>query len=331
MLRPAGSNPASKEDADRDLGFGSVVAQASHQRLLNRDGSFNVARTGMSIWSSISPYHWLLTISWGQFLGLTVLAIILINIGFACAYTLCGTDALTGPRLAADGGPFWQAFFFSFHTFATIGYGNVTPNGLAANLIVVVESICALVGTALVTGLIFARFSHPSARIVFSNNAVIAPYRDITGFMFRITNVRKSQIVELTAQVILSLFVEEGGVSSRKFFGLELERNKVTFFPLSWTIVHPIDERSPLFGYDAERLIAAKAEFLILLSGTDETIAQTVHRRSSYRADEVVWNAKFSSMFMYPELNEDQQVLKVDISRIHEIEYVATVEANLDE
>ena len=214
------------------------------------------------------------------------------------------------------GGRFSQAFFFSIQTFATIGYGQIAPNGLAANLVVTVEALVGVMYQALATGLLFARFTRPTASLLFSARAVVGPYNDGQGLMFRIVNRRRSEIIELEAQVLFSaLEPDNRGGTARRYTALPLERNKVTFFPLSWTIVHPIDSASPLAGRTPEELEQAEAEILVLLTGIDEALEQTVHACSSYRADEIVWNARFGSMF----LPADGRVM-VDISRVHEIE-----------
>ncbi len=308
---------AVEKDEPKDLGFGSVVAKESRQRLVNRDGSFNVRRTGLAFWSSLSPYHFLLTVSWGKFLGLMTFCFVFINAVFALAYLACGAGALSGTMVEHQYGAFWQAFFFSVHTFATIGYGNISPVGMAANLIVVAESLAGLLATALITGLIFARFSRPTAKIVFSEKAVIAPYKNITGFMFRITNGRKNQLYGLEVKVNVSLYVPGNGPTNRRFHELKLERHRVEFFPLAWTIVHPIDEQSPLYGYTSEQLQQSDAEFFVLLTGMDETASQVVHTQSSYKHEELVWNAKFASI--YEPLN-DNDPITIDVGRLHDIE-----------
>lgn len=307
------------DDENKDLGFGAIVAKESRQRFVNRDGSFNARRAGLPFWTSLSPYHLLLSVSWGKFLGLVTLYFIAINTIFALAYLACGEGALVGTTVAAAHGAFWQAFFFSVHTFATIGYGNIAPVGMAANLIVVFESLAGLLATALITGVIFARFSRPTARIVFSNKAVIAPYKNITGFMFRITNARKNQLINLEAKVSLSLYVRGNGPTNRQFYQLKLERSRVDFFPLSWTIVHPIDNESPLHGYTLEQLQQADAEFIILLTGLDDSISQVVHTRSSYKHDEIAWNAKFSNIYQ-PIVPNDP--VTIDVGRLHDIESI---------
>ena len=308
---------------DRDLGFGSVVSRQSRQRLLNRDGSFNVARTGLGFLQSFAPYHQLLTISWGGFFAAVSVSYLVLNLIFSVAYLACGPDALLGPGSAMLGGRFSTAFFFSIQTFATIGYGQIGPNGLAANLVVTVEALVGLMYQALATGLLFARFARPTASVLFSSRAVIAPYDNVQGgraLMFRIVNRRRNEITELEAQVLFSAVEPDRyGGTVRRYSVLPLERNKVTFFPLSWTIVHPIDSASPLAGRTPEDLDRAEAEILVLLTGIDEAFEQQVHARSSYRADEIVWNARFQSMFLSPDAG---QRVSVDITRVHEIEPV---------
>jgi inward rectifier potassium channel len=307
------------EEESKDLGFGSVVSQESRQRLLNQDGSFNVRRKGLHFWSSLSFYHSLITISWTKFLSLVVTSYFLFNLVFAFAYLLCGKYGLSGLADKSLLGRFIQEFFFSVQTFSTIGYGYISPINFAANMVVVIESLVGLLWVAMATGLLFARFSRPTAKIIFSKVAIIAPYRGITAFEFRIINGLKSQLIDLEAKVLFSQKEQVGNNKLRRFYGLPLERNKVVFFPLSWTIVHPIDENSPLYGYDAKKLEEVEAEFLILLTGIDETFSQTVHTRSSYKASEIIWNVKFVNMFNRH--NDDE--LTIDIKKLHDIEKVS--------
>jgi inward rectifier potassium channel len=216
------------------------------------------------------------------------------------------------------GGRFAQAFFFSVQTFATIGYGQIGPNGAPANVIVTIEALVGLMYQALATGLLFARFTRPTAAVLFSRNAVVAPYSDGEALMFRIVNRRRNEIIQLEAQVLFSAMEPDGrGGTTRRYTLLPLERNKVTFFPLSWTVVHPLDAASPLAGQTREALEQRQAEILVLLSGIDEALEQTVHARSSYRADEIVWNARFQSMFL---TSDRQSRVAVDVSRVHDIE-----------
>jgi len=313
------SVPAAR-GTDVDLGFGSVVARESRQRFLNRDGTFNVRREGLRFWESNSVYDYLLTVSWPRFLTIVVLAYLAANAVFAAFYVLAGPDALVGAHSPAGVGPFGEAFFFSVHTLATIGYGSIAPSTLAAHLLVTIETLIGLLGVAVIAGISFARFARPVAKILFSRQAVIAPYRGGRAFMFRIVNKRSTQLVELEAKVMLIRRKRDGATASdREFIQLPLERDRVAFFPLSWTVVHPIDEASPLRGWTSSELIECDAEFVIMLSGFDETFSQTVHARSSYKSDEIVWGARFRSMF---NPTSGEGTISVDIRKLHEIESV---------
>lgn len=310
--------PPQRSDVDADLGFGSVVARESRRRLLNHDGSFNVRREGLGFFRSLSAYHYFLTITWTRFLTLVAAVYIAANAFFAGIYVACGPDALTGFERQGTGERFVTAFFFSVHTLSTIGYGTIAPQNLAANIVVTIESVVGLINYATVAGFVFARFARPTAKIVFSRNAVIAPYRDGIALMFRIANERRSELVELEAKVLLSWRREGGTALEREFRALRLERERVVFFPLSWTIVHPIDEESPLRGMTAEEFAERDPEILILLNGFDETFSQVVHTRSSYRAEEVVWGARFRSVFV-PAPGGD---LRIDVRLLHDIERI---------
>jgi len=305
----------SREEA-KDLGLGSRVAQQSRLRFLNRDGSFNVRRRGMSFFHSLSLYHALLSMSWMKFTAVLMGGLVVFNGLFAIAYVLCGEGAIHGATAVTFPGRLLEAIFFSVQTATTIGYGHLSPVGIAANMVVSVEVMVSLLGFALATGILFARFSRPDARVVFSHNAVFAPYRGITAFEFRIANERKSQLIQVEMKVIMSRF--EGGKNNpkRAFYELPLERDRVQFFPLNWTIVHPIDEKSPLFGVSQSALMQSDTEFMVFLTAMDETFSQTVHTRTSYKPEEIVWGAKFSDMFE----RTDDGLISVDLRRIHEIE-----------
>ena len=282
----------------RDLGFGAVVSRESQQRLLNRDGTFNVERRGLPFWSSFSLYHSLLTMPWVRFLLLGVVWYVVANSLFALAYMACGPEALASTTPGIERNPFLRAFFFSVETLSTIGYGNIVPTGIAANMVVTLESLTGLMGFAIITGLLFARLSRPTARVLFSRQAVIAPYRDIKALEFRVANARSNELIEVSAKVMLSRFENVDGVRTRRYYALALERDGVVFLPLTWTVVHPIDEQSPLHGETPESLRSSQAELLVLLRAFDEIFSAIVQTRTSYTLDEVKWGARFANAFM---------------------------------
>lgn len=276
-----------------DLGFGTSIVAS--RRLINKDGSLNVIRRGQSIWT---PYQTLVEMTWPQFLGVIVLFYFGINLFFAVLHLLLGVETLhgiQGKNLLQNVG---DAFFFSVQTFTTVGYGTLSPEGVAANLVSSLNALTGLMSFALATGLFFARFSKPRAQILFSKHGIIAPYRGITSFQFRIANLRNNKIINLEAQLIMSwVGKDEKGEERRRFAVLPLERKKVVLFPLNWTIVHPIDEDSPMANWTKADFEAKNVEVMILVKGYDETFAQEVHANSSYVDEEIIWNARFRPMF----------------------------------
>lgn len=315
-MTPASDRNRRPPEDTRDLGFGSRVAQRSQARLLNRDGTFNVARRGLPFFRTLNPYHSLLTISWARFFAFVVTLYFATNFAFAAAYFLCGPQALGGSRAATPLARFLEDFFFSVQTLCTIGYGTLSPASLRANLVVTLESLGGLIFFGLFTGLIFARFSRPRARILFSRQAVIAPYHGISAFEFRIINSYRSQLVDVVPVVVLSRLAEREEGRMRVFEELALERPRVTFFPLQLTVVHPIDETSPLRGMTQRDLAEADAEFIVLIDAFDETFSQTVHTRSSYKHHETVVGARFADMF----IDDAGGRISVDLRKLHEIE-----------
>ncbi len=306
-----------EKEQDRDLGFGEKVARESRERLLNRDGSFNVERTGLKLTSWLNPYHFLLTISWRSFIGLTLLVYFLSNIIFGLLFASLGGETVVDTSSSPTESLFWRGFFFSVQTFATIGYGTIHPVGIVANLLVALESYYAMILTALLTGIVFARFARPTAKILFSKMALISPYQDKTAFMMRLVNSRNNQLIEVEAKIMFSRLMDENGKKVRRFDMLELEREKVSFLPLAWTIVHPIDENSPMYGLTEEDLERSDTEIAILLSAMDETYAQVVHTRTSYKPDEIKVGYKFSNIYNEVESGEK---ISIDVRKLSHVE-----------
>jgi inward rectifier potassium channel len=284
-------------DDERDLGFGTKLTDPS-TRLLNRDGSFNVKRRGLPFWRGFDPYSYLIRAPWPRFIGVILLIYTLENIVFASIYMAVGIKHLNGVVATTFWEQFAEAFFFSSQTITTLGYGRISPVGFWASSVAALESMLGIMGFALITGLLYGRFSRPTAKLIYSNKSLISPYQGGIAWMFRIANIRENQLIEVEVQVMLSRIEQmENGKKVRRFYSLNLERNRVNFLALSWTIVHPIDENSPLKGTTPEDFRESDSEFIILIKGFDDTFSQTVHTRSSYRYEEVVWGAKFTPIF----------------------------------
>ena len=274
-------------EAEDDLGFGTIITD----RLLDDAGDFNVRRRGFS---AFTPYQDLLEMSWPMFFLVVVGVFVLQNAVFGGLLLVEGTEAWQGEEEAPMVGRFAQAFFLSVQTFTSVGYGYLAPTTGYSN---VVASACALAGQltfALVTGLFFARFSKPRALFVFSENIIVSPYEGGQALMFRIANQRNNKMTNLAARVNLSWVDPEKG---RRFAQLPLERDRIDFFPLNWTIVHPIGEESPLHGKSPEAIRRANVEVMILFEGHDDTYASKVFRSHSYTCREFLFGHRFVPMY----------------------------------
>ena len=307
-----------KQEESKELGFGSKTS-SQKSRLINSDGSFNIKRIEPSKWQSISVYHALLLMSWRKFNTIVFIYFFGINLFFACCYYIVGVDGLKGIEGITNADKFLEAFFFSTQTLSTVGFGRISPGSHFISTIAAIESLIGLLGFALATGLLYGRFSRPKVHLIFSNNAIIAPFKDATAFQFRVVNkMRNSQITDMEARITVAKFEIENGIKVRRFRPMELEISKITFFPLTWTINHPINENSPIYGMSMLELKEANVEFLVILNGYDDTFSQTVNKRFSYTMDEVVCGAKFLSVFTENEKGE----LVQDINKISDYELV---------
>jgi inward rectifier potassium channel len=234
-------------------------------------------------------YHHLLTTTWPRLIGLLTMLYVVANGLFALAY-LAEPQSIENARP----GSFVDAFFFSVQTMATIGYGRMVPRTLWGNMLVTVEALVGLLGVAMVTGLMFAKFSRPTARVLFSRSAIVAPFEGTPSLMFRMGNARGNNIVEAQVHVVLARNeVTAEGESMRRFHDLELARRQSALFTLSWTAIHPITETSPLRGATPATLQAVDAEIIVSLLGFDEHFSQTVHARHFYRPSDIMWDARF--------------------------------------
>lgn len=271
---------------------------ASFRRVINKDGSFNVHRRGVT-WRDFHPYLHLINMSWPAFLSTLFLGYVVINTIFAGAYFLLGPDQLAGAEAPTGFGRFLNDFFFSSHTLSTVGYGNISPKGTAGNAVASLEALFGVLGFAVATGLLYGRVSRPSARLGFSQHMLLTPYQDGTSLQFRLGNRRANSLMEIEAQVLFMTVNQENETPVRRYDFLKLERPTVMFMPLTWTVVHPIDGDSPLLGKTAEDLERLQAEVLILIKAYDDTFAQTVLVRHSYRHDEIRWGARFARPFSW--------------------------------
>ncbi len=275
----------------KDPGLGSKFRPGA-KRLMNKDGTFNVRKTGAR--SNIrDTYQWLIKMTWSKFFALTFVFIMVVNLLFAFTYVLIGIDHLSGVKPGEFTHNLIQAFFFSFQTFTTLGYGHIAPVGQLSNFIAILEASTGLMVFAIITGLLYGRFAKPSMRILYSENALIAPYHDGWALMFRVVNLRNSTLLDLGASVFLTMYVKENNKYKRRYYRLKLEISKIEFFPATWTVVHPIDDKSPFKQLDLHHLEDEDIEVIIQLTAFDDTFSQQVHSRHSYLSNEIVVGARF--------------------------------------
>lgn len=316
-MRKRASELIKNEQEREDIGFGTKIT-AHDTRLVNRDGNFNVKRINQPLDAWLNIYNNLIVMPWRKF-GLLILAFFLIiNFSFAVIYYYLGTEHLLGVVANNESDKFWETFFFSAQTLTTVGYGRISPLGFWTSFVAAIESLIGLLSFALATGLLYGKFSRPVAHIAYSSQALISPYLEAQAFMFRIINERSHQLIEVSAEAVLSrLEKDKNGQLSRKYYSLKLERSKVNFFPSNWTIVHAITEDSPLFGQTDQDLEDNETEIMILIKGFDDSFAQTVHSRYSYIASEIIWNAKFVPM----QSNQGHMTI-VDLAKLSDYELI---------
>jgi inward rectifier potassium channel len=296
----------------QDLGLGGRMSERSRARLLNHDGTFNVRRNNLGPLHPFNAYNTLLRLTFPRLIALLCVAYAVTNVFFAALYWLCGPGTLTGAG-EAPLARFEDSLFFSVQTLATIGYGRLVPATRAANVLVAAEALVGLLGFAIVSGLLFARFTRPTAKISFSDKALIAPYYGGWALMFRLINLRNHDLTDVRAVVSYARWETSDGERSREFDQLTLERDSVIFMPLHWVIVHPIDAKSPMRGMTEALFAGSVPEIVCLITADDETFAQTVHARTSYDAGDVVWGARFADMYV-----ADEAHIAIDWNRLHE-------------
>jgi inward rectifier potassium channel len=303
-----------KEFTDSGLS-NQVGAQSS--RLLGENGQFRVRREGVQWWEKWSLSHVLTTMSWGRFIPLIILFAFLLNLFFAVCYYLMGIEQFAGHVSTNKWEEFTEVFFFSAQTITTVGYGRMNPVGFWPNMVASFESLLGLIVFAVVTGLVYGRFSKAVAHLKFSPHALISPFQNGQALMIRMANSKNHDIAEVEALVLLSLVVYDGQNFVRKYYTLDLERSKVNALALSWTLVHPLREGSPLWEITPELLEENEGEILVTIKGFDTTFSQTVLARKSYHHTEVVWNARFKPTFHRSE-DGKETILRLDRLGDHE-------------
>jgi inward rectifier potassium channel len=287
-------------------------------RLLNSDGSTSLKKRGIPVWERISIYHTLIRMKIKSFLLCIFLFYTTINVIFACLYFVIGVSNL---GVAQPGGffdQFMEAFFFSSQTLTTVGYGHMAPYGMLANVVASAESLIGILSFALVTGLIYGRFSKPRAYLLFSPNILIAPYKSGKALMFRLATYKNNHLTDVEANVTLALHEKEGDKTVTKFYPLKLEMAKINSLPLSWTLVHALNDDSPLYNYTKEDVVEKKMEVIVYIKAFDDHFSNVVQQRTSYLYTQLIYGAKFLPMFERAQAG-DYTLLELNKINAHEL------------
>jgi inward rectifier potassium channel len=280
-----------------NTGFGTN-ASSYGGRLLNKDGTPNLKKTGVGFFERFSWFHTMLTMKAWKFFIIIFLFYIIVNLGFTLIYYFIGVEKLTGLTVTNELEKFSEAFFFSTQTFTTVGYGRVNPSGFAMNAVSALQALIGLLSFAVATGLMYGRFSLPKAYVRFSDKALISPYEGITGLMIRMAPFKNtSALTDAEAKVTIAMIVEKNGILTNQFYNVTLETVKINALALSWTLVHPINEESPLYGFTENDFKTIKGEVLIYLKAFDDTFSNNVIARTSYTFDEIAFGYKFTPMY----------------------------------
>lgn len=305
-----------KAKADNESGLGTN-SNSNGGRFFNKDGSPNVEMMGIPLIERLNLYHTLLSLPKWKFLVVIVVAFILMNLLFAAVYLLLGIEHLNGMVAITNADKFGEAFFFSAQTFTTVGYGRINPVGFAASFVASLEALVGLLSFALITGLLYGRFARPKAYINYSNNALFAPFRGGVALMVRMVPYTKNFLVNVEAKITMNLQVLEDGVYKNKFFQLSLDIAKATTLISNWTLVHVINEESPLFNLTKEEIENGKVEMFVFVQGFDESFSNTVVSRTSYTYEEFVYGAKFLPMY-HP--NDDNTGTVLHLNKLNDFE-----------
>ncbi|MDA6069350.1 ion channel [Flavobacterium sp. AC] len=286
-----------KAQTDKNSGF-SANANSYGGRFVNKDGTPNIEKRGMHLFRRISWYHTMIDMPNWKFMSILFAFYIAMNFIFAVVYYAIGIEHLDGIEQSQSVlTQFGQAYFFSAQTFTTVGYGHISPTGFLTSALSAAEALIGLLSFAIATGLFFGRFSKPVAYLKFADNALISPYGENKGLMIRLVPFKNTNFTDATAKITLGLSLEENGVQTNKFYSLKLELDHINALSLSWTLVHPITEDSPLFNFSAEDFKKAQGEILVFITTFDNMFSNTVAARTSYTFNEIVYGAKFETMY----------------------------------
>lgn len=300
---------------NNDTGFGTSTADVGG-RFVNKDGTFNMRKEGLPVWERFSIFHNMLNMPRWKFILIVIIFYLTVNIFFSILYYFIGPEEFQGMIAKTSWQKFKEIYFFSTETFTTVGYGRVNPVGDMANFVASIEAISGFLSLAIFTGLMYGRFSKPRSFLMFSDNALVSPYQDKTALMFRFVSYKDNHVLtDVEVRLTVGFQVNENDKAVYKFYSLDLERQRVDNLPMNFTVVHPLNENSPLYGFTEDDMRNADVELYVLIRGFDDVYSNIVLQRTSYTFNEIKFNARFVPMYKE---SDDKNTTIVELHKLNE-------------
>lgn len=286
--------------------------QRQHSKIIKSNGTLNFKVRGLSLFKTVEIHNLLLSVRWSGFVMFVFFFYLFVNTIFTFLYIISGVTGLSGIS-ATSTNVFFKVFYFSAQTLCTGYFTDTIPVSIRSTSLAAIEAVVGLFIFALITGLLYSRFSKPNSKIIFSDKIMIRSYKQGKALMVRIANIKRNQLLKVSAELILMLRIETDGIKKNVFYNLPLEQESIGMLLLTWTIVHPIDDESPLDTFSIEDIAAADGEIIAVIEGSDDILSQNVFARTSFSADDIVFDATFEDI-TYTDKNN---ILTIDISKIN--------------
>ncbi len=298
------------------------VYHKDQSKIIKPDGTLNFRVKGLPFFKTIELHNLLLSVNWFVFVTIVFCIYLFTNTIFTILYIISGPSGLSGID-DASGDVFSKVFYFSAQTLCTGYFTDTIPVSIRSTSLAAVEAVVGLFLFALITGLLYSRFAKPNSKIIFSNKILIGPYKEGNALMVRIANIKRNQLLKVSAELILLLRIEVDGVMRNMFYNLKLEQQTIGMLLLTWTIVHPIDEESPLDAFSIEDIAAAKGEIIVVIEGSDDILSQNVFARTSFASADIISNCSFEDITYTNKRN----VLTIDISKMNQYKMISSTKS----
>ncbi len=291
---------------NRSLGLSS--------KIIRSNGTLHFKVKGLPFFKRWEIHNVLLSLSWPSFVFVVFLVYLFTNVLFTLLYFFSGSASFSGTEATSTGHLFIKVFYFSAQTLCTGYFTDTIPTSIRSTSLAAIEAVVGLFLFALITGLLYSRFSKPSSKIIFSDKILLSPYKQGNALMIRMANIKRNQLLKVNAEVILLLRIEQNGVPKNIFYDLKLEQSSIAMLLLTWTLVHCIDENSPLSSFSVEDIKEANGEIIVVMEGSDDILSQSVFARTSFAASDILTGGQFQQMTYA----DKHHVLHIDVRKINQ-------------